>query len=32
MNGQQGGDPAKLTEATVTLADSIRTLLLEWAG
>lgn len=30
MNGQQGGDPAKLTEAIVTLADSIRTLLLEW--
>ncbi|HET9561907.1 MAG TPA: hypothetical protein VFP01_07365 [Propionibacteriaceae bacterium] len=30
MNGQRGGDPAKLTEAIVTLADSIRTLLLEW--
>ena len=28
MNGQQGGDPDKLTEAIVTLADSIRTLLL----
>jgi hypothetical protein len=30
MNGQQGGDPAKLTEALVTLADSIRTSLIEW--